>query len=107
MSPLREALNDYLRVRRRLGFELKAHGRLLEDFVDFLERAGAQHVTTELTVAWAKLPADARPHYWRQRLGSCARSRATWQRSTPRARCPPRICCPPPSSATRKPRLTP
>jgi integrase len=68
MSPLREALNDYLRVRRRLGFELKAHGRLLEGFVDFLERAGAQHVTTELALAWAKLPVDARPHYWRQRL---------------------------------------
>jgi integrase/recombinase XerD len=69
MSPLREAMDDYLRVRRRLGFELKAHGRLLEGFVDFLERAGAQHITTELALAWAKLPVDARPHYWRRRLG--------------------------------------
>ena len=69
MSPLREALNDYLQVRRRLGFELKAHGRLLEGFVDLLERAGAQRITTELALAWAKLPVDARPHYWRQRLG--------------------------------------
>jgi integrase/recombinase XerD len=37
--------------------------------VDFLERAGAQRITTELALAWAKLPVDARPHYWRQRLG--------------------------------------
>jgi integrase/recombinase XerD len=70
MSPLREALNDYLQVRRQLGFELKAHGRLLEDFADFLERAGAQHITTELALTWAKLPVDARPHRWRQRLGT-------------------------------------
>jgi integrase/recombinase XerD len=69
MSPLREALRDYLRIRRRLGFELKAHGRLLDGFVDVLERAGAQHITTELALAWAKLPAQARPHYWRRRLG--------------------------------------
>jgi integrase/recombinase XerD len=69
MSLLREAVHDYLRVRRRLGFELKAHGRLLEDFVDFLERAGAQHITTELALAWARLPVNAHPHRWRQRLG--------------------------------------
>lgn len=69
MSPLREALSDYLRIRRQLGFELKAHERLLNGFVDFLERAGAQHITTELALAWAKLPIDARPHCWRRRLG--------------------------------------
>ena len=42
MSPLREALHDYLRLRRQLGFELKEHGPLLRDFVDFLEHAGAR-----------------------------------------------------------------
>ena len=31
---------DYLRVRRRLGFEMPQDGRLLEGFVEFLERAG-------------------------------------------------------------------
>jgi hypothetical protein len=41
MSPLRGALEDYLRVRRQLGFELKKDGRLLEDFVGFLEAANA------------------------------------------------------------------
>jgi len=69
MSPLREALHDYLRLRRQLGFELKKHGSMLEGFVDFLEQAGSRQVTTELAVAWAKLPADVRPFTWRQRLG--------------------------------------
>jgi integrase/recombinase XerD len=69
MIPLREALADYLRIRRRLGFELKADQRLLEQFVDFLERAGAVRITTELALMWARLPVQARPHRWRQRLG--------------------------------------
>lgn len=38
---LHEALADYLRLRRRLGFEMPQDGRLLEGFVEFLERAGA------------------------------------------------------------------
>jgi integrase/recombinase XerD len=69
MSAPREALTDYLRIRRQLGFELKHAGRLLEDFVGFLEHAGAERITTQLAVAWAKLPQDVHPHRWRQRLG--------------------------------------
>jgi integrase/recombinase XerD len=69
MSPLREALDDYLRLRRQLGFELKNEGRQLRGFVDFLEQAGAPRITSELAVAWATLPADAHPFTWRQRLG--------------------------------------
>jgi integrase len=69
MIPLREALEDYLRIRRRVGFKLKADQRLLEDFVGFLEQAGAERITTELALRWARLPVDAHPHRWRQRLG--------------------------------------
>ena len=68
MTPLRDALADYLRIRRRLGFEMPQDGRLLEGFVDFLERAGAERITTELALEWARLPVDAHPHSWRQRL---------------------------------------
>ena len=69
MSSLREALGDYLRVRRRLGFKLASDQRLLESFVGFLEQAGAERITTELALMWARMPADAHPHRWRQRLG--------------------------------------
>jgi integrase len=65
---LREALADYLRLRRRLGFEMPQDGRLLEGFVRFLERAGAERITTELALEWARMPAGAHRHYWRQRL---------------------------------------
>ncbi len=69
MTPLRQALEDYLRIRRRLGFKLKTEQRLLENFVDFMEHAGAERITTDLALMWARLPVDARPDRWRQRLG--------------------------------------
>jgi integrase len=69
MSSLRAVLKDYLRIRRQLGFELKATERQLESFVSFLEQAGAERITSELALKWARLPVNAHPHYWRQRLG--------------------------------------
>ena len=68
MSSLRDALADYLQLRRRLGFAMPQDGRLLEGFVTFLERAGAERITTDLALAWARLPGQAHPSYWRQRL---------------------------------------
>jgi integrase/recombinase XerD len=68
MSPLRHALADYLRIRRGLGFELREEGRLLDGFVEFLERAGAERITTELALAWAT-STPAHPHWHRRRLG--------------------------------------
>ena len=93
MSPLRDALaGDYLRLRRRLGFEMPQDGRLLEGFVDFLEQAGAERITTKLALEWALRRAHTRtgPSAW----GSCAASPATSRRSIPRARFPPRTSCP-------------
>lgn len=69
MTDLRQVLEDYLLIRRQLGYKLTADEQLLENFVAFLERAGAVRITTELAVMWARLPVDARPHRWRQRLG--------------------------------------
>lgn len=69
MTSLRQALHDYLAIRRRLGFELKDDGRLLEQFVCFLEQAGAARVTTELALIWARQPIGAHPSRWRERLG--------------------------------------
>ena len=59
MSALRAALDDYLRIRRQLGFAMPQDGRTLAGFVEFLDRAGAQRITTELALAWARLPGSA------------------------------------------------
>ena len=46
-ATLRQALADYLALRRALGFHLVSVGRLLEQFLDYLDNAGAATVTTE------------------------------------------------------------
>ncbi len=68
MSELRQAIDDYLAIRRGLGFKLRDHGRLLADFVDTLDHAGAATVTTPLALAWATKPGGVRPSRWKQRL---------------------------------------
>jgi integrase/recombinase XerD len=68
MTSLRETLSDYLRIRRRLGFQLKSDQRLLESFVEFMEQPAAERITSELAVTWAMLPQDAHPHRWGRRL---------------------------------------
>ena len=69
MSLLRDAVADYLALRRSLGYRLYNQELLLNDFVAFLERAGADRVTSELAVRWAKLPQHAKPIWWARRLG--------------------------------------
>jgi integrase/recombinase XerD len=69
MSPLRQALDDYLRIRRQLGFDLAGPERQLNQFVGFLERSGAERITTELALTWAQLPGDAHPYWCKRRLG--------------------------------------
>jgi integrase/recombinase XerD len=69
MTNLHAAMRDYLAIRRRLGFTLARHGVLLPDFVAYLSAADAEHVTTELALAWARLPAGASPAWSGERLG--------------------------------------
>jgi integrase/recombinase XerD len=68
MSKLRTALDEYLKVRRALGYKLRLPGYLLERFVDFADRAGAEFINTELALNWAVQPAEAQPAQWANRL---------------------------------------
>jgi integrase len=69
MTVLRDALGDYLGLRRSLGHRLDRPELLLGDFVAFMERAGEDRVTSELAVRWARAPQDANPYWWARRLG--------------------------------------
>lgn len=56
MSALSAALDDYLALRRSLGFKLERAGKLLAQFVAYCEVASADVVTIELALSWATLP---------------------------------------------------
>src|SRR6266576_5765276 len=64
----RDALGDYLNLRRALGFRLANAGRLLGQFVSYLEARGADTVTAEHALAWATQPAGASVHWQAIRL---------------------------------------
>jgi integrase/recombinase XerD len=50
MSALQAHVDDYLRLRRALGFKLEREERLLGQLGDYLETAGAATVKSELGV---------------------------------------------------------
>ena len=68
MTALQQALGDYLRLRRGLGYELERDEPQLKQFLAFLEQEGAERVTTELALRWARMPANQHPIIWRRRL---------------------------------------
>jgi integrase len=89
MTGLRQALDEYIALRRRLGFQLRLPARLLRNFVAFVEANEATYVTTELAVRWASRPDDAQPATWAARLGMVRRF-ASWRSGTdPRTEVPP------------------
>ena len=53
MSALRVAAEEYLAMRRVLGFKLTTQGRHLMGFVAFCEERCADHVSADLAIEWA------------------------------------------------------
>lgn len=91
MSELHHAVDEYLSVRRALGFKLKEAGALLSDFADFCARRGESTVTIDGALAWASSPAGADPSWWAARL-AVVRCFARW-----RAAADPKTEVPPPT----------
>jgi integrase/recombinase XerD len=88
MTTLRQAVDDYLPMRRHLGFQLREAGKALLDFVAFMENHRASSSTQTLALAWAQRPPSAQPARWAQRL-SYVRGFARYRRaSDPRTQMP-------------------
>jgi len=59
MTGLSRRLEEYLRIRRSLGFKLERDGKLLAQFIGYLHDHGAETITIDHAVAWVGLPAGA------------------------------------------------
>ena len=68
MSGLRTRAEEYLAMRRALGFKLTSHGSRLMSFVRFCEDRGATVVTTDLAVEWATSTPSDHEAYQARRL---------------------------------------
>jgi len=61
MNTLRQAVQEYLTMRRSLGFKLRDAGKLLLKFAKFMEQRRASYITTKLALAWAQQPSTVQP----------------------------------------------
>jgi integrase len=68
MSNLQTALDEYLNIRRALGFKLRDEGTALPQFLLFLKENDAPFITTDLALQWATLPENVLPAHWACRL---------------------------------------
>ena len=64
MTPLRQALADYLAMRRALGYQLARTEKLLGQFLTYLEDLGEAHLRIETALAWATRPTGTDPSGW-------------------------------------------
>jgi integrase len=89
MSGLGAYVDEYLRLRRALGFKLKEDERTLGQLVDYLEAAGATTVITELAIRWARQPVGVHPNRWAKRLRVARGFAAYLQTLDPTTEIPP------------------
>jgi len=89
VNDLQQALNDYIAIRRGLGFQFRLPASCLGKFVAFMQTEGASYITTELALRWATKPEKAQPSTWVWRLGMVRRF-AKWHHAMdPRTEIPP------------------
>jgi hypothetical protein len=89
MTALRQALANYLAVRRSLGFKLQVSERLLAQFISFLEVRGQEHITIEAAVVWATLPVQGHRRWLNARLTVVRRFAVHMRAIDPATQVPP------------------
>ena len=77
MNPIRDALSQYIQIRRALGTKYQEPSQTLGYFVDFLENEGAEFITTKLALRWALQPKNVQRATWSRRL-TMVRKFAAW-----------------------------
>src|SRR5271163_4912460 len=89
MIPLTVRLQQYIAIRRSLGFDLLFAERVLRKFAEFADSERADHITVELFLRWKEHYGSANSYTWSRRL-SMVRVFASWlQGFDPRTEVPP------------------
>jgi integrase/recombinase XerD len=68
MKDMSEAVNDYVALRRALGFKMIEVSHSLANFVKFAHREHSPRITVDLAVRWAKMSRNVHPARWATRL---------------------------------------
>lgn len=89
MSRIGTAVDEYLALRRSLGFELKRTEWLLRHFVRFAEHERARFITIDLALRWATLPTHVQAAERSTRLRVVRQLAEFLSASDPRTEVPP------------------
>jgi integrase/recombinase XerD len=87
-------LDNYLRLRRQLGFKLVSAGLLLRQFLDFAQQQQVPFITTKVALAWATQPRNLSLARRASRLGLVRRFAEYVSAFDPRTEVPPRKLLP-------------
>jgi integrase/recombinase XerD len=68
MTALAQQVEDYLAIRRALGFKLRTEQRMLADFAGFMDSIGQPTVTIDAALRWATRPTGVGHAYLAQRM---------------------------------------
>ena len=100
MTPLTVRLQQYIAMRRKLGFGMSFAERVLRKFAEFAGRERADHITVDLFLRWKEHYGSANNRTWGSRL-SMVRIFAGWLQGFDA-----RTEVPPPGQITSGPRRT-
>lgn len=89
MKTLNQALEEYLAIRRTLGYTLREPASLLRNFIRFADKSGAEYITTALALEWAQLPSNVQLATKAGRLGVVRRFAVWLSTLDPRTEVPP------------------
>ena len=89
MNALNRHLEEYLKLRQRLGFKMCRASYELHRFVRFVQQEKASCVTTKVALKWAILPVRANPACWAARLGMVRHFAEYLSAVDPRTEIPP------------------
>lgn len=90
MISIRDALAQYVAVRRALGTQLREPAQTLGHFVDFLDRERAEFITIKLALRWATERKGVQRATWARRLTMVRRFAAWLSAIDPRTEVPPK-----------------
>lgn len=89
MTPLRRAVEQYVSLRRSLGFRLTIQTGILRRFARFAAQQKAPVVTTELVLRWAAGMTDVLPATAARSLRVVRQFAVWWKATDPRTEVPP------------------
>ena len=85
----RKKVEEYVELRRSLGFKLLDANIGLIKFASFLEQNRATHITIALAMKWAQQDKNARPAEWAKRLSFVRGFARHWSAHDSRTEVPP------------------